>query len=52
MLSTLSSLKILDFSTLLTGPFASIILDYLDAEVLKMESPSRPDLGKMMDQKN
>ncbi len=40
----LSSLKILDFSTLLPGPFASLLLADMGAEVLRVESPSRVDL--------
>lgn len=40
----LSGLKILDFSTLLPGPYATLLLSDLGAEVLRVESPSRPDL--------
>jgi crotonobetainyl-CoA:carnitine CoA-transferase CaiB-like acyl-CoA transferase len=40
----LCSLKILDFSTLLPGPFASLLLADMGAEVLRIESPTRPDL--------
>jgi len=40
----LSSLKVLDFSTLLPGPFASLLLADMGAEVLRVESPSRVDL--------
>ena len=47
----LSSLKILDFSTLLPGPFASMILADLGAEVLRLESPQRQDLVKKIGQK-
>ena len=43
MTSPLESLKILDFSTLLPGPFASMILADLGAEVLRVEAPHRPD---------
>jgi len=39
----LSSLKILDFSTLLPGPFASMMLADLGAEVVRIEAPNRPD---------
>jgi crotonobetainyl-CoA:carnitine CoA-transferase CaiB-like acyl-CoA transferase len=39
----LAGLKVLDFSTLLPGPFATMMLADLGAEVLKVESPSRPD---------
>lgn len=40
----LKGLKILDFSTLLPGPFASMMLADMGAEVLRVEAPSRPDL--------
>lgn len=42
----LSSLKILDFTTLLPGPFASMLLADLGADVLRVESPGRPDLAR------
>ncbi len=44
----LSSLKILDFSTLLPGPFATMLLADLGAEVLRVEAPGRPDLVRAM----
>ena len=40
----LTSLKVLDFSTLLPGPYASMLLADLGAEVLRVESPTRPDM--------
>ena len=40
----LVSLKVLDFSTLLPGPYASMVLADLGAEVLRVESPTRPDM--------
>ncbi|WHI45223.1 CaiB/BaiF CoA transferase family protein [Microbulbifer sp. JMSA004] len=40
----LEGLKVLDFSTLLPGPYATMLLADLGAEVLRIESPSRPDL--------
>lgn len=40
----LSDLKILDFSTLLPGPYASLILADMGAQVLKISAPDRPDL--------
>lgn len=43
-MSCLQDLKILDFSTLLPGPFASLQLADMGAEVLKISSPSRVDL--------
>jgi crotonobetainyl-CoA:carnitine CoA-transferase CaiB-like acyl-CoA transferase len=44
----LNGLKILDFSTLLPGPYATQLLSDMGAEVLRIESPTRPDLLKMM----
>ena len=40
----LASLKILDFSTLVPGPFASMILADLGADVVRVEAPHRPDM--------
>jgi crotonobetainyl-CoA:carnitine CoA-transferase CaiB-like acyl-CoA transferase len=48
MLGPLASLKILDFSTLLPGPFASLLLADMGAEVLRIESPSRADLLRVL----
>lgn len=48
MQGPLSSLKVLDFSTLLPGPFASLLLADMGAEVLRIESPTRLDLLRMM----
>jgi len=48
MKGPLSSLKILDFSTLLPGPFASLLLADMGAEVLRVESPSRLDLVRVL----
>lgn len=44
MSSPLTTLKILDFSTLLPGPFATLLLGDMGAEVLRVESASRTDL--------
>jgi crotonobetainyl-CoA:carnitine CoA-transferase CaiB-like acyl-CoA transferase len=44
----LSSLKLLDFSTLLPGPFASMHLADMGAEVLRIEAPQRPDLLRLL----
>jgi alpha-methylacyl-CoA racemase len=44
----LAGLKILDFTTLLPGPYATQILADMGAEVLRVESPTRPDLVKFM----
>jgi alpha-methylacyl-CoA racemase len=48
MSAPLTSLKILDFSTLLPGPYASMMLADLGAEILRIESPTRPDLVRML----
>ncbi|SDO24459.1 Crotonobetainyl-CoA:carnitine CoA-transferase CaiB [Psychrobacillus sp. OK028] len=42
----LRGLKILDFSTLLPGPFATMMLADMGAEVLKIEAPNREDFLK------
>jgi len=46
-MSVLSSLKILDFSTLLPGPFASMWLADMGADVVRVEAPTRPDMVRM-----
>ncbi|MFS1519311.1 CaiB/BaiF CoA transferase family protein [Bacillus sp. SCS-151] len=46
-MSLLSSLNILDFSGLLPGPYATMFLADLGANILRVESPSRPDLLRM-----
>ena len=38
----LSSIKILDFSDLVPGPYATMVLADLGADVLRVESPDRP----------
>jgi alpha-methylacyl-CoA racemase len=43
----LSSLKILDFSSLIPGPFATMLLADLGAEVLRVEAPNRPDMLRL-----
>ena len=43
-MQALSNLKILDFTTLLPGPYASLGLAYMGAQVLKISSSSRRDL--------
>lgn len=44
----LAGLKILDFSTLLPGPYATQLLADMGADVLRIEAPKRPDLLKVM----
>lgn len=44
MKAALRNLKILDFSTLLPGPYASLMLADMGAEVLKISSRSKPDI--------
>ncbi|MEI2612749.1 MAG: CaiB/BaiF CoA-transferase family protein [Candidatus Promineifilaceae bacterium] len=40
----LASLNILDFTTLLPGPFATMMLADMGADVLRIEAPNRPDM--------
>ena len=47
MSGPLSSLKVLDFSGLLPGPFGTMLLADMGADVLRVESPNRPDLVRM-----
>ncbi len=46
--SLLSNLKILDFTTLLPGPFATMMLADMGADVLRIESPTRVDLLRFL----
>ena len=48
MSGPLSSLKILDFSTLLPGPFGSMMLADMGADVVRVEAPHRPDIVRFM----
>ena len=48
MSGPLASLKVLDFSTLLPGPFASLMLADMGAEVLRIESPTRLDMLRVL----
>ena len=43
-MGALSSLKVLDFSTLLPGPLATMFLADLGAEVVSVSAPEKPDL--------
>lgn len=48
MSAPLANLKILDFSTLLPGPYATMMLADLGADVLRIEAPNRPDLTALL----
>ncbi len=48
----LQGLKILDFTTLLPGPFATMMLADMGAEVMKVESPYREDFIKHLKPSN
>ncbi|MFY9399614.1 MAG: CaiB/BaiF CoA-transferase family protein [Desulfomonilia bacterium] len=47
MSALLEGTRVLDFSTLLPGPFATMVLADLGAEVLRIESPTRIDLARL-----
>lgn len=44
MSAPLAHLKVLDFSAMLPGPYASMVLADLGADVVRVEAPQRPDL--------
>jgi len=48
MAGPLKGLKIIDFTTLLPGPYATMVLADLGADVLRIVSGSRPDLAEFM----
>lgn len=48
MAGPLEDLKVLDFTTLLPGPYATLVLADLGADVLRVGSRSRPDLAAQM----
>lgn len=47
-MSALANVKILDFSTLLPGPFGTLVLADLGAQVLRVEAPGRLDLTRIV----
>lgn len=47
MTALLDGVKILDFTTLLPGPFATMMLSDLGAEVLRVESHTRIDMARL-----
>ena len=51
-MSILKGLKILDFSTLLPGPFATMMLADMGADIIKIESPDREDFLKHINPKD
>ena len=44
----LSTLKVLDFTALLPGPYATMALADLGADVVRVESPTRPDMVRFL----
>lgn len=48
----LEHLRILDFTTLLPGPYATMMLADMGADVLRVESPSRTDLIRVLPPKD
>lgn len=48
MAGPLGTLKILDFTTLLPGPYATLLLADMGADVLRVEAPGRLDLTRVM----
>ena len=49
MTAPLEGLKILDFSVLLPGPYATQMLADMGADVLRIESPTRTDMMRIVE---
>ena len=43
----LQGMRVLDFTTLLPGPYAAMMLGDMGAEILRIESPIRPDMARL-----
>ncbi|WP_211829865.1 CaiB/BaiF CoA transferase family protein [Kistimonas asteriae] len=48
MTSPLAGLKVLDFTTLLPGPYATMLLADMGAEVIRIEALNRPDMLRLL----
>ncbi len=48
MASPLAGLKVLDFTTLLPGPYATMLLADMGAEVIRVEALNRPDMLRLL----
>jgi crotonobetainyl-CoA:carnitine CoA-transferase CaiB-like acyl-CoA transferase len=48
MKGPLDSLKVLDFSALLPGPYATMVMADLGADVVRVEGPGRPDMARFL----